>query len=121
MNDTKITNFPLRAPVVEQFALELKALVSNYFDRLSVAEAVGALEVVKLETFNEQQTQELAAARNAAFSEGLRSIELEEKLNERTALTEQVQPAQGEPLFPFKHGCKWCGKSKCSITCPGVY
>ena len=58
MNDAKITAFPLRAPVVAQFALELKAVVSNYLGRLSVAETIGVLEVVKLETLNDQPIYE---------------------------------------------------------------
>jgi hypothetical protein len=24
------------------------------------------------------------------------------------------------PMIPFKHGCKWCGKSKCAEGCPGA-
>lgn len=54
MSDTKITTFPLRKPVVEQFALELRALVYIYSGRLSVAEAIGTLDVVKMEIFKEQ-------------------------------------------------------------------
>jgi len=38
----------------------------------------------------------------------------------RAALAQTEQPAQGEPLFPFKHGCKWCGKAKCADGCPAL-
>ena len=53
MTDT-ITTFPVRKPVVEAFAEELKDLVYSYAKRLTVAEVVGTIEVVKLEVMKEQ-------------------------------------------------------------------
>lgn len=50
---TTIKTFPMRSPVVSEFASEIRALVSYYVGRLSVAETIGALEVVKLEIFEE--------------------------------------------------------------------
>jgi hypothetical protein len=31
-----------------------------------------------------------------------------------------AQPAQGEPPIPFRHGCKWCGRTKCAEGCPAL-
>jgi hypothetical protein len=50
----KVEEFPVRKPVVEAFAEELKELVYRYTNRLAVAEVIGTIEVVKLEIFKEQ-------------------------------------------------------------------
>ena len=51
---TAVTEFPVRKPVIETFSDELKELVYRYTNRLTVAEVVGTIEVVKLEIMKEQ-------------------------------------------------------------------
>lgn len=49
-NTTKnVTALPFRRPVITELSEQIKVLVYSYAGRISIAEAIGILEVVKLQ------------------------------------------------------------------------
>jgi hypothetical protein len=51
---SNVFQFPVKRPDLAELVEQLKAKVYEYSDRVTVPEAIGALELAKLEVFNEQ-------------------------------------------------------------------
>ena len=53
---TEVKEFPFKRPVLTDLRDELKALIYSYENRMSLAEAIGILEIVKQELITEHQS-----------------------------------------------------------------
>jgi hypothetical protein len=51
---SNVVIFPAKRPDLAELVARLKELVYEYSDRITVPEALGAMELAKLEIFNQQ-------------------------------------------------------------------
>lgn len=57
MSESNITHAPFKREHLGSMADEIKAVIYTYVDRVSVAEVIGVLEIVKHEIYNASESQ----------------------------------------------------------------
>lgn len=56
MSENNVTHAPFKREHLGSMADEIKAVIYTYVDRVSVAEVLGVLEIVKHEIYNENES-----------------------------------------------------------------